>query len=29
MADGSVHFFPNKTDVRVLSALSTRDGGEK
>lgn len=28
MADGSVRFFSNKTDVRVLTALSTRDGGE-
>lgn len=29
MADGSVRFFSNKTDPRVLTALSTRDGGEK
>ena len=29
MADGSVHFFSNQTSVRVLNALSTRDGGEK
>jgi hypothetical protein len=28
MADGSVRFFSNKTSVRVLTALSTRDGGE-
>jgi hypothetical protein len=28
MADGSVRFFSNKTSVRVLNALSTRDGGE-
>jgi hypothetical protein len=29
MADGSVRFFSNKTSVRVLNALSTRDGGGK
>jgi hypothetical protein len=29
MADGSVRFFSNKTSVRVLTALSTRDGGEE
>lgn len=29
MADGSVRFLSNKTDPRVLTALSTRDGGEK
>jgi hypothetical protein len=29
MADGSVRFISNKTDARVLTALSTRDGGEK
>jgi hypothetical protein len=28
MADGSVRFFSNQTSPRVLSALSTRDGGE-
>jgi len=29
MADGSVRFFSNKTSTRVMTALSTRDGGEK
>jgi hypothetical protein len=29
MADGSVRFLSNRTDARVLTALSTRDGGEK
>jgi hypothetical protein len=29
MADGSVRFFSNQTSTRVLTALSTRDGGEK
>jgi hypothetical protein len=29
MADGSVRFVSNKTSVRVLNALSTRDGGEE
>jgi hypothetical protein len=28
MADGSVRFLSNRTDLRVLAALSTRDGGE-
>jgi hypothetical protein len=28
MADGSVKFFPNQTDPKVLQALSTRDGDE-
>lgn len=29
MADGSVRFLPNNTDLKVLQALSTRDGEEK
>ena len=29
MADGSVRFLPNKTDPKVLEALSTRDGEDK
>ncbi len=29
MADGSVRFFSNKTSSRVMTALSTRNGGEK
>ncbi|MGE5195008.1 MAG: DUF1559 domain-containing protein [Deltaproteobacteria bacterium] len=29
MADGSVRFYSNRTSVRVLNALSTRDGGER
>ncbi len=28
MADGSVRYFSNKTSTRVMTALSTRDGGE-
>ncbi|MDB5391402.1 MAG: hypothetical protein JWM11_7048 [Planctomycetaceae bacterium] len=28
MADGSVKFFPNQTDPKILQALSTRDGDE-
>jgi hypothetical protein len=28
MADGSVRYFSNKTSARVMTALSTRDGGE-
>lgn len=28
MADGSVKYFPNQTDPKVLQALSTRDGDE-
>ncbi|MDB5338256.1 MAG: hypothetical protein JWN70_3875 [Planctomycetaceae bacterium] len=29
MADGSVRFIPNKTDPKVLDALSTRDGEDQ
>jgi hypothetical protein len=29
MADGSVRYFSNKTSTRVMTALSTRDGGEE
>jgi hypothetical protein len=29
MADGSVRFFSNSTDLRLLTSLSTRNGGER